>query len=226
MTRRALTLTASLLALGALTGCVSKKDHEALQAQLAECQNDKRAAQSATSAIEGKLANDNQRWEEMRVELGEALPRMKQEFEEERKRIMDSVPKSVRAEVGAKLDRHFARMSESFVTMGRDMEALQGQLEGAREEIAQVKGQTAVVETKVDVTNATLDGEIASLKGELEEKGRRAAELTKRVTEFDKRHLTCDDCEEKLKMKAESREALLELHGELVTDLASLQSAR
>lgn len=222
---------ASLLALAALsTSCVSKKQHEALQLQLAdkqqqveECLSDKKSAQDLAAGMQRRLSGDEERFRNIESTLTTTIPEMAAEFEEDRKRILTLVPKEIRSQVGERLDSHFANVNTRLSTMQESVGSMEAQLGAAREELTALRGQTQGVSEKVDATNANLTGENADLKRRLAAQATQAATLVKAVTDFDATHLNCADCEERLKMKERSREALRSLHGNLVEGLAALQ---
>lgn len=222
---------ALLIALAALsTGCVSKKEYESLQLQLAdkqkqvdECLSDKKSAQDLASSMQRRLSSDDERFRNIEATLTTTIPEMAAEFEEDRKRILTMVPKEIRSQVGERLDAHFANVNTRLSTMQSSVTAMESQLSAAREELTALRGQTQGVSEKVDATNATLTGENADLKKRLAAQSAQAATLVKAVTDFDATYLNCADCEERLKMKERSREALRSLHGDLVEGLAALQ---
>ena len=211
-------------------GCVSKKDHEALQQQLATCETDKKAAQDASSGFERRLDSDKERWESLNTQLGTVLPQVQQDLEQQRKEIVRLVPEQVRAEVGSRLDKHFAKLAATMTQVGQDMQAqvasLDEQLTAARQEIQELKGQTSTVESKVDATHEALVNNNRKLEQRLADQGSRAGALTARITAFDTSHLTCNGCPDKLKMKDSSREALLALHADLLKALSDLQATQ
>ena len=220
----------ALLLLIAATGCVSKKDYEAVQQQLATCETDKKAAQDAASGFQRRLDSDNERWESLNTQLGTVLPQVQADLEQQRKEIIRLIPEQVRGEVGTRLDRHFAKLAATMTEVGENMQAqvagLDAQLVEARAEIEKLQSQTTSVETKVDATHEALVGTNAALEKKLAAQGKRAGDLVARVTTFDTQYLTCNDCPEKLKMKDSSREALLKLHGDVVKALADLQATQ
>ena len=220
----------AFLLLFAAVGCVSKKDYEALQGQLTTCEADKKAAQDASAGFERRLDSDKERWESLNTQLGTVLPQVQADLEQQRKEIVRLVPEQVRAEVGTRLDRHFAKLAATMTQVGEDMQAqvsaLDQQLTAARAEIAQLKTQTTSVESKVDATHEALVGTNKGLEDRLAAQGKRAEALVTRVTTFDTSYLTCNDCPEKLKMKDASREALLRLHSDVVKALSELQAVQ
>ena len=224
--RRALVLL-SAVAAAAAVGCVSKKDYESLQQQLATCENDKKAAQDSASGFQRRLDSDKERWESLNAQLGTVLPQVQADLEQQRKEIVRLVPEQVRGEVGARLDRHFAKLAQTMTQVGEDVKAqvggLEEQLASARAEIEQLKSQTSSVETKVDATHDALVGDNHRLEERIAAQGKQASGLVGRITTFDTTYLTCNDCPEKLKMKDASREALLKLHADLVKALTDLQ---
>ncbi len=229
MTSRSLALAALALLLAG-TGCVSKKAHEAmqqdLQAQLTECQADKKASQDLAAGMQKKLSQDDDRWRNLEQTMTTTIPEMQAEFEEQRKSILTLVPREIRSQVAERLDKHFASVNTQLSGMRDTMTSMESDLGAAREEITALRGQTQGVADKVDATNATLTGENADLKKQLAGQRKRAAELVAKVTEFDAAHLNCEDCEERLKMKERSREALRALHGSLVSGLSELQGSK
>jgi chromosome segregation ATPase len=215
-----------LLLMIACSGCVSKAEHEELKAQLAACEADKKAAQDSSEGFRQRLSIDDTRWKSIETQMTAVLPQMQQDFETEREKIVALVPKEVKKEVGDRLDAHFAKLSASLVHMNDDITSLRGELQAARSEIAEVKGATENVGTKIDEDQSALRAENARLQGMLDTQRKEAATLVGQVADFDKTYLTCVDCEERLKMKEKSREALLSLHGSLVTGLSALQGGK
>jgi chromosome segregation ATPase len=221
---------ASALVLASLTiGCVSKKDYESVQQQLATCESDKKAAQDSASGFERRLDSDKERWESLNTSLGAVLPQVQADLETQRKEIIKLVPEQVRGEVGARLDRHFSSIASQLTTVGKQMqeevEGLKTQLTAAQAQITELRSQTTVVETKVDATHEAVTGDNHKLEQRLADQGKRAQDLTAQITQFDTTYLTCADCPEKLKMKDTSREALLKLHADLLKALSSLQAS-
>lgn len=216
----------SLLVVASLgVSCVSKSDHEALQRELAACQEDKRAAHSAAQGFQKRLEVDDTRWKSIEAQMSAVLPQIQQDFQAEREKIVSLVPQEVKRQVGDRLDAHFSRLATSLTTMNDDLTGLRVQLEQARNEIAAVKGATEDVGSKLSDDQAALRAENQRLQGLLDEQRRSAADLVEKVTGFDSTYINCVDCEERLKMKEKSREALLALHGDLVTGLSKLQGA-
>lgn len=225
---------AAILALATLSAaCVPKKDFEALQVQLAdkqkqveECLADKKSAQDLASGMQKRLSSDDERFRNIESTLTTTIPEMAAEFQEDRKRILTLVPKEIRSQVGEKLDAHFASVNTKLATMQQDVSSMETQLTAAREELTALRGTTQGVSDKVDQANATLGGENADLKKKLDAQRARANDLVKQVTDFDATYLNCADCEERLKMKEKSREALRSLHGALVSGLSELQAKK
>lgn len=230
MNSQSISRAIAVLLAAATIGCVSKKDHEALQQQLATCEADKKAAQDSASGFQRRLDSDKERWESLNTSLGAVLPQVQQDLEQQRKEIVRLVPEQVRAEVGTRLDRHFAKLAATMTQVGQDMQAqvalLDEQLTAARQEIEGLKGQTSTVESKVDATHQALVTDNRKLEKRLADQGARAGALTARITAFDTTYLTCSDCPEKLKMKDHSREALLGLHADLLKALSDLQATQ
>jgi len=217
-------LTSSLLILMAAgSGCVSKSKHEELEARLAACEADKKAAQASSEGFRERLTIDDTRWKAIESQMTAVLPQMQQDFETERERIVNLVPAEVKKQVADRLDANFAKMSTTLLAMSDDITTLRGELQAARSEIADVKGATQSVGQKIDEDQAALRTENARLQGMLDGQRKEAAALVGQVTTFDKTYLTCEDCEERLKMRDKSREALLGLHGSLVSGLSALQ---
>jgi len=223
--RNALALGLALLS----CACVSKKDYESVQLQLAdkqkqidECLADKKSAQDMASGLQRRLSSDDERFRNIETTLTTTIPEMATEFEEDRKRIMSIVPKEIRTQVGERLDTHFANVNTRMSKMQESLGSMEAQLVATREELTALRGQTQGVSEKVDAANATLGGESADLKRKLDAQHAQAAGLVKAVTEFDATYLNFETCEERLKMKEKSREALRSLHGKLVADLSKL----
>lgn len=225
---------AGVLTLAALsTACVPKKEFEAVQAQLAEkqkqvdeCLADKKAAQDMAAGLTKKLSTDDERFARLETTMTTTIPEMAAEFQEDRKRIMTLVPKEIRSQVGEKLDAHFASVNTRMGKMQESLTSMDSELKAAREELTALRGQTQGVSEKVDQANATLGGENADLKKKLDAQRARANDLVKQVTDFDATYLNCADCEERLKMKEKSREALRSLHGALISGLSELQAKK
>ena len=221
----------TLVALACLsTACVSKKEYETLQLQLTDkqkqvddCLADKKNAQDMASGLQRRLSSDEERFKNIESTLTTTIPEMASEFEEDRKRIMTLVPKEIRSQVGERLDTHFANVNARMSAMQESMGTMEAQLRQQTEELTALRGQTQGVSEKVDAANATLGGENADLKKKLDSQRAQASGLVKAVTDFDANYLNCADCEERLKMKEKSREALRTLHGNLVAGLSELQ---
>ena len=222
--------TAAVAVLAALGGgCVSKKTYDSLQAQLDACQKDKQSAQDASASLQRGITADNERWEKLSGQLGTVMPQVQQDLEQQRKDIISMVPQQVQAEVGARLDRHFVKLTTGLRETSQKMDDLKTQLEQARAAIAQLQGTTQSVESKVDATHEAIladdTKQATRLQAALSEQQHRASDLVGQIMAFDKAHLTCADCAEKLKMKDTSREALVSLHQDLVKGLSALQTA-
>ena len=222
---------ATIVSLACLSAaCVSKKEYESVQQQLADkqkqidaCTEEKAKAMDLASGMERRLKSDDERFRNIESTLTTTIPEMASEFEEDRKRILTMVPKEIRSQVGERLDTHFANVNAKMSSMQATMASMETELSGAREELTALRGQTQGVSEKVDAANATLGGENADLKRKLDAQRAQASSLVKAVTDFDANYLNCADCEERLKMKEKSREALRTLHGNLVAGLSELQ---
>jgi hypothetical protein len=225
---RRITLALVPLTLVSAAGCVSKKAHEetvaSYQAQLAACAEETKLSKEEEAALRRQMEKEDARWQRISEQLASALPQVQADMEAERERIIGLVPTAVRKEVASSLDRHFSKVTSTLLEMNGDVEGLKSQLAEARDEIEVVRGTTVSVGEKVDTTNTTVLTENARLERDLAEQGRAAAALVAKVKTFDEKHLNCADCVDKLKMKDKSREALLDLHGELVKDLSQLQA--
>ena len=216
-----------------VVGCASRSELETVRALLDECRTDKSVAQDAAFSCQDRYDREVRRWEDTDALLAEVLPRAMQDFEKERRRIVELIPEQTRDEVEGYLDGLADGMARGFQVLKEENEAVLLQLE--------------VAQTKLDVLGARTDslgeqtaslGETAAsisthLEEALEERHQREiatrralAGLVARIHDFDSEFINDRSSPDRLKLNRNQRETIKGFHDLLVTDLSGLSAAR
>ena len=74
----------------AAVGCSSKADLKALEVALEECRTDKSLAQETAVSCQARYDREVSRWQDTDALLAEVLPRVMEDFQTERQRIIAS----------------------------------------------------------------------------------------------------------------------------------------
>ncbi|MEM7584253.1 MAG: hypothetical protein AAF560_12770 [Acidobacteriota bacterium] len=204
-------------------GCASKKDLEAVQAQLAACEADKQKLEADVIAWEERFDSASNRWNDVEASVSEALPTAINEFHTERERIIELVPEQVQGEVTAYLDDYFTTVMQGFGKLAEDNKEIKLQLNATHKALEAVGADTRAISTAID---QSVSEERAMREDEAARRERvatRLAETVDLIVEFDQTRLNCKDCPERIRLRDKSREVLLAFHAELMSDLADLQ---
>lgn len=198
-------------------GCVSKSDHEALQAELAACSEAQARAEAEIISWEKRFDRESDRWEQLQGSVAEAVPRALSEMHEERQRIVDMVPDQVRGEVTQYLDEYFNTVMTGFDRMAQDSQDMRIEL------LATNKALEALGQDTRSIGNA-IDESLADEKGRRSKVSQDLADIIDSIVEYDQTRLNCKGCDQRLRMRDKPREDLLAFHQDLMNDLASLQT--
>lgn len=206
-------------------GCVSKKELEASQASLAECEDAKQRLEANVLSWEQRFDRESTRWEEMESSVREALPQALGEFHEERERIIAMVPEQVQTEVSGYLDDYFATVMKGFEILSQDNSEIKLQLQATNKALAAVGADTRSINTAIDEALAEERTKRNELDDQLAGQGEHVSELIDLVVEFDQTSINCKSCPERLRLNRRERETILAFHQELIADLAALRNA-
>lgn len=198
-------------------GCVSKKTHEALQAQLQTCEDEKAKVQAENVNWERRFDRESQRWETLGQSVTEALPKALVEFHDERDRILKLVPQQVQTEVQAYLEDYFDTVSKGFQLLKNDNEEIKAQLSATQVALEGVGADTKSI-------SATVDRTLADERRRRDKVSVELAALFDQVVEFDRTKIDCAKCPDKLGLSRKERETILAFHDDLARRVAAIQS--
>lgn len=199
------------------TGCVSKKDHEALQAQLDACEAEKAQSEAAVISWEQRFDRESSRWEQMEASVSSALPRALSEFQAERDRIVEMVPEQVQDDITRYLDEYFNTVMVGFERLQEDNQETRIQLLATQKTLEMLGQDTQSIGTAIDQS-------LNDSREKREQVAQDLADVIDQIVEFDQTRLTCKKCPERLRMRDNTREQMIAFHQELMSDLASLQT--
>ncbi|MCG8460734.1 MAG: hypothetical protein MI919_31000 [Holophagales bacterium] len=199
------------------TACVSKGDHEALQAELAACEQARAEAQAQVLSWESRYDREAQRWENVEASVADAVPRALSEIHEERERIVALVPDQVRGEVTSYLDEYFNTVMTGFDRLAEDSQDLKIELLATNKALEALGQDTRSINTAISESLSDEKGRRDQLSSDL-------ADLIDLIVEYDQTRLNCKGCPERLRMRDKSRQALLAFHQDLMNDLSRLQT--
>lgn len=208
-----LTLLSSLLAIG----CASKKDLEAAQAQLANCQEEKAEAEAKVNTWEQRFDRESQRWEQMQASITDAVPNALAEIDAEKKRILELVPEQVQYEVSSYLEEYFGTMMKAFDALRSDNEEVKTQLAATRNAMEGLGTDTRSITTAIDDA-------LAVERGRRQQVARGLEALFNQIAEFDQTRINCASCGDRIKLNKKEREAVLGFHTDLANTISSLQT--
>lgn len=212
-------LAAALLS----TGCVAKKDHEALQAQLAACEAEQVELEASVVAWEERFDRASTRWNDLESSVSEAVPKALEELHSERERIVELVPEQVRSEVADYLDSYFATVRKSFQRLSDQNAEIKRELEATRRAVDLVGTDTKAIGESIDTTVAEERSLREAERARRDRVAEYLSEIVDQVVEFDQTRVNCKQCPERIKFNRKEREAILAFHAELMSDLADLQ---
>ena len=215
--RRALGLLALIPLLLATGGCVSQSDHEALQAELAACRQEKAQVEAEVISWEQRYDRESARWNQIGASVSEMVPKALSEMHGERERILNLVPDQVQTEVSSYLDEYFNTVMTGFDRMSRDNQDLQVQVLGLQKAMDVLGHDTKAI-------GQAIDESLTDEKGRRERVAQDLADIIDLIVEYDQTRLNCKGCDERLRMRDKSRSDVLAFHQELMSDLSRLQT--
>lgn len=215
--RLAVLLFASLIFALLLSGCVAKSEHEAVQGELAQCEEQLAQAKAENIQWQSRFDRESQRWEQVGASVEEAVPRALNELEEERERIIKAVPEQVQEEVSRYLDGYFNTVMRGFDALNEQNERTRIELETTNKVLTSLGADTKQIGKAIDTS-------LTESKAKRDRIASQLADMIDHIVEYDQTRLNCKKCAEKLKMRDRSREELLSFHAELMADLAELQT--
>lgn len=205
----------ALLAAALLAGCgVSKSDHQQVVDQLEECKAD--ALRWETLYQESV--------EERRQALDEALQMLPAAHEELRSQInlrLDEVTKSLDSTLRNEVQQSVYELAEAIAegyTMLQDKnEQLEAQLAESRGLIESVLEKTGSIEERV---GSEKEAFLADRQALLLEIGK----VEDYLRDWQYMHVDCKGCEERLRINKRERDALAQLHQEIMARLAEVRA--
>lgn len=213
----------TLLVLISLGGCVSKSDHQALQAELDACRQENAQAQADLINWQQRFDREEARWNQIGDSVAEAVPNVLTEMNEERERILNLVPEQVQSQVSGYLDEYFNTVMQGFDRLAQDNQDLGVKVLGLEKAIEVLGKDTRSIGQDTRAIGYAIGQSLT------DERDRRAklvedlADINQLIVEYDQTRLTCDGCPDRLRMRDKSRNAIVEFHQELMSDLSRLQ---
>ncbi|MEM1176795.1 MAG: hypothetical protein AAGM22_00495 [Acidobacteriota bacterium] len=207
----------ALVAAALLTGCVTKSDYEALQAELDACESAKAESEAQVQQWQQRYDRESARWTQIEQSVSSAVPSALSELHQERERILELVPDQVQNEVSGYLDEYFNTVMAGFDRLARDNQDLK----------VEVLGLTKAMEvlgTDTKQIGRAIDESLADEKSRRQKLAQDLADVIDYVVEFDQTRVNCDKCPDRLRMRDKYKEQLIGFHQELIADLAGLQT--
>ena len=220
--RQTLPLLALVAALSS-SGCVAKSELDAVQAELAQCQEEKVQAQADVASWEERFDRASDRWTHLEASVSDSLPRALDEFHEERERILELVPTQVQGEVESYLEDYFSTVMKGFELLSDDNSEIKLELRATQKALDAVGADARGIRSAVDEALADERGKRDQMAGRLGELSVYLADLVELINEFDQTRINCKGCPDRLKLNRKEREAILGFHAELTSDLSELQ---
>ncbi len=205
-----------LIASFALSGCISKSDHEALQSQLEECRTDKQAAQVAFTACEKRFDREIARFDTLDSTLEEAVPDALATFRAERQEILEQVPVQVRDEVESYLDEFATAVGRSFQRLSEDNDKILAELGTAQLELTKLGVDT---ESLIVASRESTIQEVRVGQASRKDLDARSAEIVSKILKFDRERINCKDCDNRLRLNKKEIQAITEFHATLIEAL-------
>jgi len=199
--------------------CSPRSTLEAVEAQLATCEEDLELTRSDAAAWRDRLDS----WEhqiDLRLQEQEAatamsLDTIQLKFSE----IRAAVPKTIEAEVGGQIDEVERLLISGFKDLSQGNLALQEQLEDTRRLLSEARTELQAgnqLARSAQSERREIRGQISGLTSETEA-------LVGRIHEFDRTRLQCKQCPEYLDLRKRKVADISEFHNEIVAHLAKLQ---
>jgi len=198
-------------------GCVSQDKYDALETELAACQEEKAAAQAAVLSWEERYDRETARWDSMEASISDAVPDALVEFREEKERILELVPEQVKFEVEGYLEDYFNTVMKGFELMQKDNQEIKFQLAATQKALEAVGADTRSIGQAIDEAVFAEQDKRDHLSTEL-------AALLAEIATFDNKRLNCKGCKERLRLNKKNRAEILEFHGQLMTRISELQT--
>lgn len=213
-------LVVALAATLALTGCVAKSTHRAVEERLAQCEQEKAGLQEQVAAWESRFDQQSERWETMQSTVTDTLPQALREMNTERDRIVKLVPIQVQQEVEQYLDRYFDTVMKGFQKLQQDNDSLRADLQATNQKLDSLGVDTSDIRS----TASTIDTKLEEEREKRRSIAGHVADINVMLANFDQSKVNCKDCPTRLKLNREEREAITSFHQQLSNALASLQA--
>ncbi|MDH3743756.1 MAG: hypothetical protein OES47_01490 [Acidobacteriota bacterium] len=217
MTKRLITLSLMVLIFG--SGCVSRSNHQTLEAQAEECRQDKQKAQEAAEFCERRFAKEIERWDDIQAVVEEALPATIREFETERARILELIPVGVQQEVDDYLSGFGKAVARGFDELNDQNEKILAELSVYKRSLDEVGVRTQSIDETMtaqlqDANNARREAERKVAAG--------AKGLIDQIQEFEQTFISDRSSSERLRLNRNQRETITLFHDQLVLALVEL----
>jgi hypothetical protein len=209
----------ALVALTALLagGCVSKKEYEGVQAELATCQEEKAAAQADVLSWQQRYDRETARWDQMEQSITDAVPKALIEFNSEKERILGLVPEQVKFEVQSYLEDYFNTVMKGFELLKKDNDEIRLQL-------AATQGAVETVGLDTRSIGQALDEKVAVEQRKREQVATQLAALVAEIGKFDSTYVNCKSCPQYLSLSKKERDAIMGFHADMTAKLSQLQT--
>lgn len=205
-------------------GCVSKSEHENVQAELQLCAEDQAVLEAKVAQWEDRFDRESQRWSSVESTVTEAMPKALDEFHAERKRILEMVPEQVQSEVETYLEDYFSTVMQGFQVLSQDNSDIRLQLQTTQKVIEQIGARTESIGAGTEAINQAIDQALADEQAKVAEVSLQISNVIEQIAEFDQTRINCKNCPERLRLSKKEREEILGLHAQLTTTLSQLQS--
>lgn len=194
-------------------GCVKKSEHEALQAQLVECQE-------RADEYEGLYQAEMEKRSFALQEAADFLPAAANELREQLDTRLEEVTRDldaqIRADVQQTLDGLTNAMAQGYQELRGQNAELQGQLRESRTMLETLMERTGSIERSVGSDRVAL---LAKRDAVME----RISSLTDMVNDWKYKHVDCRECPEKLRLNKRERDAIAQIQLQTVEALEALR---
>lgn len=205
-------------------GCVSKGEHEAVQAELATCQEGKAQAQAQVITWEQRFDRENKRWESIEASVSQQVPQALSEIHEERQKILALVPEQVQTEVATYLEDYFRTVMGGFERLSKDNQKVQMQLEATQTVLENLGADTKAISESIDGALAEERSKATGEAQKREEVAQEIAQIVTLITQFDSTKVNCKKCPDSLGLKRKKAEEVAAFHSDLIAKLSELQT--
>lgn len=204
------------------TGCASKQELDEAQAQVAACEDEKVQLNDEIIAWEARFDRESSRWDSLGSSVEEAVPNALSEFHREREQILALVPEQVQGQVEEYLEDYFTTVMSGFDAMTQETADIKLQLETTNRVIQQLGADTRAGDQAI---TQRIDRELADERAKTAAVSQEMTALIDRIAQFDQDYINCKGCDTRLRLNKKQRAAILGLHADLTTALATLQSS-